>query len=303
MVKQRSLYWDTLKGFLIILVVFGHCGTAVGNSLLSSIYIFHMPLFILISGYFSKRTGMRNWGGSSKKLIFIYLVFHVAYLSLESVGSGVTIRKLLIPSFSLWYILSLIIWRFFLQCIPAGLLRHRNLLLAFALLFSIAIGFVPVNNEFAFQRTFVYWPFFLMGYYIKQEGTIGMIRGYNKWVALIICMLLLVLTYLYIPVMYNNTCYINLPDEMIVRIIQLTVASVLCLCFLIIGRERIPFVTELGKFTLLIYLLHPPFVKAMKLACVKVGHAPNILTSVAITTATVVFIYSCRNFKILKYLK
>lgn len=53
--KERSLYWDTIKGLLIILVVFGHCGTAVGNNLLSVIYSFHMPLFILVSGFFSKK--------------------------------------------------------------------------------------------------------------------------------------------------------------------------------------------------------------------------------------------------------
>ena len=71
MAKQRSLYWDTLKGILIILVVFGHCGTALGDKLISSIYIFHMPLFVLISGYFSKKQVELNGGGGYKKLIFI----------------------------------------------------------------------------------------------------------------------------------------------------------------------------------------------------------------------------------------
>lgn len=55
MAKERTLYWDTLKGILIILVVFGHCGTAVGNNLLSVVYSFHMPLFVLVSGFFSRR--------------------------------------------------------------------------------------------------------------------------------------------------------------------------------------------------------------------------------------------------------
>lgn len=61
--KERLLYWDTLKGFLIILVVFGHCGTAVGDNMLSVVYSFHMPLFILISGFFSKRSEIFNGGG------------------------------------------------------------------------------------------------------------------------------------------------------------------------------------------------------------------------------------------------
>lgn len=54
--SSRSTYWDTVKGVLILLVVFGHCGTALGSGLLSAIYAFHMPLFILVSGYFSKKT-------------------------------------------------------------------------------------------------------------------------------------------------------------------------------------------------------------------------------------------------------
>ena len=68
MAKQRSLYWDTLKGLLIILVVLGHCGTALSNGLISAIYAFHMPLFILVSGYFSKKKRPINFmaGGATR---------------------------------------------------------------------------------------------------------------------------------------------------------------------------------------------------------------------------------------------
>ena len=59
--KERSQYLDIVKGFAIILVVFGHClqfGTFLyandkyfENNLYQFIYSFHMPLFTLISGY------------------------------------------------------------------------------------------------------------------------------------------------------------------------------------------------------------------------------------------------------------
>lgn len=67
--KQRLSYWDTLKGLLIILVVLGHCGTALSGGLLSAIYAFHMPLFIVVSGYFSKKQNT-NWGGEVYNLLF-----------------------------------------------------------------------------------------------------------------------------------------------------------------------------------------------------------------------------------------
>ena len=56
LIQARSPYWDTLKGLLILLVILGHCGTALSEGLLSVIYSFHMPLFVFISGYFSKKT-------------------------------------------------------------------------------------------------------------------------------------------------------------------------------------------------------------------------------------------------------
>ena len=49
---------DSLKGLLIILVIMGHFITSMNNvnivnhAVMGMIYIFHMPLFILISGYF-----------------------------------------------------------------------------------------------------------------------------------------------------------------------------------------------------------------------------------------------------------
>lgn len=78
--SNRIPFWDTLKGILIIFVVFGHCGTAVGNQLLSVIYAFHMPLFILISGYFSKKQLRFDW---VKRMVVIFLVFDIAYMFLD----------------------------------------------------------------------------------------------------------------------------------------------------------------------------------------------------------------------------
>lgn len=60
--EKRELYPDTMKGIAIILVVLGHCiqfgsGFNINHLFFKSpifvaIYSFHMPLFMLISGYF-----------------------------------------------------------------------------------------------------------------------------------------------------------------------------------------------------------------------------------------------------------
>lgn len=57
--KKRNIAFDYVKGFAIWLVVYGHCQQhlleldRVDNVVYQFIYTFHMPLFMLISGYFS----------------------------------------------------------------------------------------------------------------------------------------------------------------------------------------------------------------------------------------------------------
>lgn len=59
MKKQRIVYLDLVKLVTIYLVIFGHVlmrmvnGYAVGERLINFIYSFHMPLFMLMSGYFA----------------------------------------------------------------------------------------------------------------------------------------------------------------------------------------------------------------------------------------------------------
>lgn len=65
-VKARDYYFDNAKFILIFLVVFGHLMQPFVadydsvHILYIFIYTFHMPAFILISGYFAK--GFRKSG-------------------------------------------------------------------------------------------------------------------------------------------------------------------------------------------------------------------------------------------------
>ncbi len=64
---KRLYYYDNLRLLLIFLVLFGHfCEisanyTAYGSLLKFIIYIFHMPLFVFISGLF--------YSGNKEKVI------------------------------------------------------------------------------------------------------------------------------------------------------------------------------------------------------------------------------------------
>lgn len=89
-IKERELLPDILRGFAIILVILGHCiqeGSGIefkqnamyfSNEWYQFIYSFHMPLFMMISGYFAwdsmerateKREQWRLLGRRSKAMI------------------------------------------------------------------------------------------------------------------------------------------------------------------------------------------------------------------------------------------
>lgn len=86
----RQAYFDNVKFCAIVLVVIGHAweplrGAGVGGRGLEAaqlfIYAFHLPVFILICGYFSR--GFPTAQGGTRKLaagiVAPYVIFSVAY--------------------------------------------------------------------------------------------------------------------------------------------------------------------------------------------------------------------------------
>ena len=86
--NEREQYWDAVKALLIILVVVGHAiqflegGDFWSNPVFKGIYMFHMPLFIMVSGYFGitgiERRGWRALMRQAKRLlppvVFLYIL-------------------------------------------------------------------------------------------------------------------------------------------------------------------------------------------------------------------------------------
>lgn len=173
--KQRDSRLDTLKGVLIILVILGHligeCGSGVINGgVRTFIYTFHMPLFILISGYLSKIVNNKTdfWKGLLHIAIplGIFQAINIVLLILFQRDIGLSI--LVVPYWTLWYLLSLLFWRIMLQYSPAKLLGKPLLYLSIALGVSIFCGLMQHGRLLSVQRTLNFFPFFLFGYYIRQ---------------------------------------------------------------------------------------------------------------------------------------
>jgi len=258
---MRDPYFDNAKALLIALVITGHAteilllnGHAV-KPLYIYIYIFHMPAFVLLSGYFSKH--VRNLQKSELKYLGLYLISTLIYWPFIQFNLQTILFMLIVPYYVLWYLFSLVLWYILLQFFRK--IKHPIIL---AMIISIAVGYFPIiDKQMSLSRTFVFFPFFLTGYYLQSKHF--EVLNTKKLPALIcIAILLFCLTIFNFDYkwLYNCHSYCFLGHKEwyagFYRIALLTVSSIATACFYaIVPSSRINRVTWVGKHTLIIYLI------------------------------------------------
>lgn len=98
MAKERIHFFDNLKGILIFLVVFGHYALLVHaaspamGGVYEYIYLFHMPLFVFVSGFFAKSI-VKNGRLRVEKIFSIValaMLFQLALISIEQHSKPLT---------------------------------------------------------------------------------------------------------------------------------------------------------------------------------------------------------------------
>lgn len=272
--QLRDNRLDSLKGFLIILVILGHLIGQIGYGngdlnweVRTFIYTFHMPLFILISGYFTKiEVGKILFVKGLMKLAIPLVVFQIISMLFVYIylGGQFLYSMFLVPYWTLWYLLSLIFWRIMLYFSPKGMLNNPLHYIALAFSLSVISGFIPYGNILSIQRTFAFYPFFLLGYYIHQ----GKIKSKLwRWSDLVSYIIMIIIVLFILLGLYPKNCRELLSGsgsydysqvvEKIYMLFLSTVASISV--FNIICENKI--LTNIGKDSLLYYLYHGLIIK------------------------------------------
>ncbi|HII2583681.1 TPA: acyltransferase family protein [Escherichia coli] len=199
--EQRNLLVDCIKGGAIFLVVLGHCIQFMGpssynffdNFIFKSIYSFHMPLFMAVSGYLfsvtiKKRNMCENIINKFHKLI-IPAISWTILISLLFNGS-VSVQDIKYQLISgLWFITTLFIISTVAYTIFS--ISHKNFILLYAL-FCIAILFAPDGYNIKMIKFLA--PFFGLGmlfdYILKVtkplQGNLTFLTILFIWVYLVI---------------------------------------------------------------------------------------------------------------------
>ncbi len=161
--KSRSAYWDNIKGFLMLLTVFAHFLWQVTafpalDTIKTAIYFFHMPAFVFASGYFGKSERSQSFG-AIVKLAFLYFIFN------SIAGFSFGFESLLIPLYSFWYLIAMIVWRITAKYLAR--FKEIELILLAAALF--AGFFSSIDNTLAISRIICFYPFYMAGYKLSAE--------------------------------------------------------------------------------------------------------------------------------------
>ncbi|MBW4866969.1 acyltransferase family protein [Prevotella salivae] len=170
MSNKRILYFDALKFFAIWLVVLGHylqeidCGS-VGFYTNQVIYTFHMPLFIMISGFFAQKgePSFRNLIIKKTITLLLPVIIWTAIIVVYSLLSCKDSMRIQIElKGNSWYLKVLFL------CLLYQWLSRRFISIDWiAAICSIILLFVlPFGSIFQFN--FMY-SFFWLGYFIGKN--------------------------------------------------------------------------------------------------------------------------------------
>lgn len=268
--SERNYYYDNIKGFLIILVVFGHCfyysqEIPFINAVSDFIYMFHMPAFVFVSGYFGKSENARS-SKSIIKLIFMYVVFN------SVAGYMLGQQNFITPANSFWYLLALITWR-----ITADKVSKLKEVMLILFTISIFAGFFPsINNTLALSRTIAFYPYYMAGYLLSKEKSgemesIPYKKRFPKGLLISACLLIVgIIAYRIFRYTDSNllmSTYSH-PLDAFGRIVLYIIAFGAIYALRLFGlNKKIPLISYFGKNSIGIYLCHRPITIFLEREC------------------------------------
>lgn len=305
MPANRDVFLDLVKGILILLVVFGHMlelgEGAVVDVLYHFVYSFHMPLFVFISGYFTRvYQTTRDFFTSNVRILETLIVFQLILCVLRlCMGEPFSLTMLTIPYWALWYLLSLFWWRLLVNFINPK--KHNNMLCIFVSLFMCLIaGYIDVTYFVSFQRTFYFFPFFMLGHCLAIDKKD--IKNYCMSLKLSMMILITALVgfigicgvggvtfkqFLYGAYIYDISLEMFYP--MVVRLSIILISYIISLSFLsvCVHIKESQWLKMIGKSTLLFYVYHTLILTVLKKAFFAYD-IPNSLFSIVLYTLILV---------------
>lgn len=261
-IRSRDSGFDNLKLLLIILVVLGHAmeefdtpGTL--GIVRALIYSFHMPAFIFISGYFTKKYE-KAADGAIVNCLIPFLIFNTLWQIMTKETFQV---DPLLSVYSFWYLLSLFFWRIFIKQ-----LMRIKWILPISIFAAFYVGyFKSAGRYLSVSRTIAFLPFFILGVMCSADSIqrIRKIKKVYAWIGLALSSGLTIFLYekeiLPTKAYENIQCYkktgLGNLEGGLLRLLAGLIAFVMILCIINLISVKANKLTAYGTDTACIYLL------------------------------------------------
>ena len=304
---KRNAFFDNAKLVLIFLVVFGHMiqpfieGSRGINTLYMWIYTFHMPAFIFLAGFFAKGSGNKAYiVNLAKKLLVPYLIFQFLYTVFYFyIGKNGWQNGVFEPHWSLWFLCSLFGWHILLALfkkIPA------IFSVSLAVLIGLLVGyFGEIGHTFSLSRTFLFFPFFLLGYWITEDHVMWLKRKSVKIASLIV--LFVVGVAIYFAPDFNSgwllasKSYGDLGMPAfggLARLLVYITSAIMAMSVLAWIPQRHTKITHFGTRTLYVYLLHGFLIQLFRKTDIFQVNSIFDLLGIALLSAAIVLLLSTK---------
>lgn len=280
-IKHRNTLLDTIKGMAIILVIFGHCIQYGGgqytnywdNFIFKLIYSFHMPIFIMVSGYLYYHS-LKKYSGKElfkRKIISICIpifTFSIIYFLLKVFIDNIDISTigLFIKHFIYTFITNLWFLWALLYCFVIVKIVNRffkDNIFVYCLICILSMFMPNVLNLHLYNYLL---PFFIVGYYVNKYNIcqkLGKLSKKMLWLILIIIIIL----YITLLAFYNYDSYIYISkysillngisfEHLIINIYRFAIGIFGCYIFANLARllKNIKLISYLGTKSLSIYM-------------------------------------------------
>ncbi|MDO4608033.1 MAG: hypothetical protein Q4B40_02435 [Clostridia bacterium] len=264
---SRNYMFDNIKAIMLFLVAFGHIlDVYMGNqgfeyNLMKYIYLFHMPVFAFVTGYFSKNTE-KSRNTAVEKCLMPYLVLQGIYvvvanvlikLGLANFNSSIFNSSILLPSSAFYYLLAVFFWKMF----SSDFLKLR-----YPIAISVILGLlVSVTNQSEFHKglgaVFTLLCFFVMGVKCDQN-IIAKIRKIPKIFGVLV-MLLGILPAVYLPYAIHSIrltyadAEFGILEGMGYRLAFYAIATVMGAAVINLAPQKKSILSYVGSSSILVY--------------------------------------------------
>ena len=301
--KSRIKWIDDAKGFTALLVIIGHIANShikaetflaqqgLMEIVHSFIYMFHMPLFMLLSGFMLYKAYCANREEKRKNyilqlinIVWLYFFFALALWVAKmlfsaqvvaNVGFKDLIRLPVDPIDETWYLY--VLFFLYLLCYAIEKLKFKEeLKLGGLLIVSMIAEFLPLSLSSPWYRLLHYAFFFYCGVYLAKKPEGFLIKKYVRHAY-------------YIGAAVITALFFITGDMAHIKIVNLAVAFILSMAVVCIfmGQENSNGIVHkclncVGRYALEVYLLHTYVITVCRVILPKIGivqFVPNMLIS------------------------